>query len=301
VSSASPGLNSPASRQLLRACWELTKPRLSFLSVLTALVGYLLAGAKPAFWPLLAVFLGTSGAAGGAAALNQWAERRADAAMHRTRSRPLPTGQIAPGKALLFGLLLTGAGALLLGLGTFPLAGWLALLTVALYLLVYTPLKRLTVWNTEVGALPGALPPLLGWAAARGTIDPGGWVLFAILFCWQMPHFMAIAWLYRQDYARAGFVMAGSRPDGGRHLTRQSSIFTYLLILATLSPLFLGLASWIYAPVALGASTWIGLRAWTFARALEPDRDAPARALFLASLGFLPLVMLAWVLDHFWA
>lgn len=269
--------------------------------MLTALVGYLLAGAKPALWPMLAVFFGTSGAAGGAATLNQWAERRADATMHRTRDRPLPTGQISPGHALIFGLLLTGAGSLLLGLGTHPLAGWLALATVALYLLVYTPLKRLTVWNTEVGALPGALPPLLGWAAARGTIDPGGWALFAILFCWQMPHFMAIAWLYRQDYARAGFVMAGAHPDGGRHLTRQTLIFTYLLIIATFSPLLLGLASWIYAPVAILSCAWIGLRAWNFARAAEAARDAPAKALFLASLGFLPLVMLAWVLDHFWA
>lgn len=288
-----------SSSALVHACWELTKPRLSFLSVLTALVGYLLGTRGPEWVPLLAVLVGTSFAAGGAAALNQWAERHADARMHRTRLRPLPTGRVQPRVAALFGLGLTFGGSAILALGTHPLAGGLALLTVALYLLVYTPLKRLTVWNSEVGAVPGALPPLIGWAAARGQLDPAAWVLFAILFCWQLPHFMSIAWLYRADYARGGFVMAGSHPDGGRHLVRQAVVFTAGLILASLAPLLIGAASWLYAPVAVGAGAWIARRALALARTSEAGRDAPARALFMASLVYLPLVMFAWVADHF--
>ena len=293
---ADPEFPSPG---VMRACWELTKPRLSFLTVITALVGYLLGAESVSGWAFLSVFLGTSGAAGGAAALNQWAERRADAHMLRTRHRPLPSGRLQPAIAAVFGLGLTGAGAAVLAWGTTPLAAGLALLTVAFYMVIYTPLKRLTVWNTEVGAIPGALPPLIGWAAARGSLDPAGWVLFAILFCWQMPHFMAIAWLYREDSGRGGFVMAGLHPDGGRHLSRQTLIFTAGLLLASAGPLLIGAAGWLYAPFALAAGLGIGMRALSLARAPESARDAPARALFLASLAYLPTVLFAWVADHF--
>ena len=192
----------------LNAYYELTKPRLSMLSVFTATVGYLVARPDFELLLLLALVAGTALAAGSAAALNQWIEREIDARMKRTRSRPLPSGQTEPKEALIYGLILGLAGCLLLWIGVNTLAALLALATLLSYLLLYTPLKQKGPWSTEIGTIPGALPPLIGWAAAEGQITPLGWILFALLITWQMPHFMAIAWLFREDYKQAGVTHA---------------------------------------------------------------------------------------------
>ncbi len=183
---------------------ELTKPRITTLVVITAAVGYAVGarGFDPAAFA--ALLIGTAMVAGGASALNQHAERELDARMERTRHRPLPAGRITPGEALTFGLALSGSGIVLLSTinALTPALGAAAL---ASYVLLYTPLKRLTSLCTVVGAVPGAIPPMMGWAAARGTLGSGAWSLFAVLFLWQLPHFLAIGWIYREDYARAGF------------------------------------------------------------------------------------------------
>ena len=200
-------------RKHIEDFYELTKPRLSFLSVLTAIVGYLSANPTRDLSVLLSLLFGTSLAAGGAAVLNQWMERDADAKMVRTRERAIAAGRVQPLHAFIYGSILSALGCFLLFIGANALAGTLTAVTVVTYILLYTPLKRLTTWNTLVGAIPGALPPLIGWAAATGKIDLLGWVLFAILFLWQMPHFFAIAWTYRKDYAQGGFVMLSNAED----------------------------------------------------------------------------------------
>ena len=187
---------------------ELVKARLTALVVVTTLAGFYMGWSGAMDWRrLFNALFGTWLVASGSAALNELLERRTDAAMHRTRDRPLPSGRMSPDAALLIGFGLVVGGLAYLALLVNLLAATLAAVTMATYLFAYTPLKRRTPLNTLVGAIPGALPPVIGWAAATGTLDKGAWTLFAILFCWQMPHFLAIAWLYREDYARAGFVM----------------------------------------------------------------------------------------------
>ena len=200
------------------AYWELTKPRLSFLSVLTSLAGYFCsAPAQPADAKVLvSLALGTALAAGGCGAVNMWWESDADAKMERTRNRPIPAGIIRPGAALLFGLMLLVAGVGLVWFGANPLAGALTAATAFSYLLLYTPLKTLTSWCTLVGSLPGAIPPIIGTAAKLGHIDRMGWLLFALLFCWQIPHFMALAVMCREDYVRGGFKVATVDDPSGR-------------------------------------------------------------------------------------
>lgn len=282
-------------RARLEDFYELTKPRLSFLSVVTAVVGYLAADPARDLSVLVCLLAGTSLAAGGAAVLNQWLEREADARMARTRDRPVAAGRVAPNVALLYGLLLTLGGCGVLLAGTHPLAGTLAAGTVASYVLLYTPLKRWTTWNTMIGAVPGALPPLIGWAAAEGAVSALGWSLFLILFLWQMPHFFAIAWTYRRDYARAGFVMlSGSDPSGAR-VAREAFAFTVGLVLATFLPVLLGQATWAYGTIAGVTGAYLLKPAARFLRATQ--RDAAARRLFLASIAYLPAVLVALVLD----
>ncbi len=282
-------------RTTLEDFYELTKPRLSFLSVLTAIVGYL--AANPARdLPLLACLLiGTSLAAGGAAVLNQWLEREADLRMARTRNRPVPSGRIAPRQALIYGLILSFGGTALLYFGTCPLAGSLAAATIASYVLLYTPLKRLTAWNTIIGAVPGALPPLIGWAAAQSELSTLGWILFAILFFWQMPHFFAIAWTYRDDYQRAGFVMVSGKDPSGHRVALQSLGFTVALVASSLLPWVLGYASPVYGIIALVGAGYILRPAVDFLR--RSERSAPARKLFLASIFYLPALLVPLVLD----
>ncbi len=282
---------------LLREYWELTKPRLSFLSVITAVVGYLAANPPRDWGVLVALLLGTSFAAGAAGALNQWMEREADGKMARTRTRPLPSGAVSPSQALVFGLALATVGLAILWFGTNPLATVLTAAILIAYLLAYTPMKQWTPWCTLVGAIPGALPPLVGWAAATGQLDALGWILFGILFAWQIPHFMAIAWMYRKDYAAGGMVMATLTDSTGRSAAIQSVVFAWALVALAVSPVFFGLASWyFYLPLALISSGWLAFRSHGFLRGLPAD--APARKLFLATVFYLPIPLAALVLDR---
>ncbi len=282
-------------RERVNGYYELTKPRLSFMSVVTAIIGYLAADPSRDFGVLASLVIGTSLAAGGAAVLNQWLEREADAKMVRTKDRPIPSGQILPYNALMFGLGLSIFGSYLLYAGANPLAGLLTATTVASYVLLYTPLKRLTTWNTLVGAIPGALPPLIGWAAADGRISTLGWILFAVLFLWQMPHFFAIAWTYRKDYAKGGFVMLSNADEDGRKVALQSFAFCIALIISTLLPVLSGDASWIYGTIAIVAGIYLLRPAIDF---LSVDkRDTAARKLFFASIFYLPALLFPLVLD----
>jgi protoheme IX farnesyltransferase len=292
-------MSSPAlaaSRASAADYLELTKPRITLLVVFTALVGFVMAAPGPVSGAALTpALLGIALVAGGASALNMLMERDTDALMHRTRARPLPAGRLRPAEALLFGLVLSG-----LGLGTLAwLSGGLcaavALVTWASYLFLYTPLKRRTSLSTLVGAVPGALPPVIGWAAARGGLEPGAYVLFAILFLWQVPHTLAIAWIYRDDYARGGLpVLPVLDPEG--HLTgRQTVIHSLALLLVSLAPAVAGGAGWIY----LAGAVALGTGLLVFAVRLAVVRSvAAARALFLASVAYLPALFLLLLVDR---
>jgi protoheme IX farnesyltransferase len=274
---------------------ELAKPRITMLVLVTAAVGYAL-GARGAFEPgaFLALLAGTALVSGGASVLNQYGEREADGRMRRTRSRPLPSGRVAPGDALAFGLVLSAAG-----LGLLASVNWLTYVlgTAALgsYVLVYTPLKRLTSLCTVVGAVPGAIPPLMGWVAARGTLDPGAWALFAVLFLWQLPHFLAIGWLYREDYARGGFPMLSVTDEDGRSSGRQAVLYAAALLPTTLvaGALVSAGAVYLFGALVLGA-VFLGCSA-AFAR----TRSLPAaRRLFIVSILYLPAVLGLMVFDR---
>lgn len=273
----------------------LTKPRLNFLVVFSSAAGYYLGSeSAPALIPMARAVAGTALVAGGAAVLNQLYERDTDALMRRTRLRPLPDGRVSPADARVFGVALSLAGLGLLALSGL-MATVLALATLVIYLVVYTPMKRRSTAATLVGAVPGALPPIIGWAAAHGTLSAGGWALFAIVFFWQIPHFMAIAWMYRDDYGRAGFPMLPVIEPDGRRTGQQAVLYTLLLLPASLAPTLAGVAGWAYfwTALVLGiAMVALSLRfAWQ-------RTDATARALFYGSITYLPLVWVAMVLDH---
>ena len=283
-----------------RAGWadyfELTKPRLSLLSVLTALVGYL--AARPA-WnmaALLGVLLGTALAAGGVAALNQWLEADVDAVMRRTRDRPIPSGRVTTGSAFVLGWSLCVAGLGLLFARVNGLAALMALGTMVSYLALYTPAKRWSRWSTEMGAVAGALPPLIGWAAAEGRISALGWILFGMLFLWQIPHFLAIAWSYRLDYAAVNFPMLSVRDAGGGRVAAWSLTSTMALVAVTALPVLLGLCGVLYGVAAAGVGAWFLRRAVAFMR--RNERERAARRLFFASILYLPLLLAALVIDR---
>jgi protoheme IX farnesyltransferase len=238
---------------------------------------------------------GTALVAGGAAVLNQVYERDTDALMRRTRMRPLPDGRVSVVDARVFGGVLGASGVLLLAATANGFAALLALATLAIYLVVYTPLKRRSSLATLVGAIPGALPPLIGWTAARGTILSGGWTLFAIVFLWQIPHFMAIAWLYRDDYRSAGFPMLPVIDPEGRSTGRQAMIYSALLAPVSLAPTFAGVAGWAYFWLALVLGlALVGLSIRFAIRRTEPS----ARELFFGSITYLPLIWAAMILNH---
>jgi len=275
--------------------YELTKPRLSFLSVITAIVGYLSANPTRDFGVLISLLFGTSLAAGGAAVLNQWLERESDAKMVRTRERPIPAGRIAPLHAFVYGFCLSVLGSYILFAGANMLAAFLTVATIVSYVLLYTPLKKVTTWNTVIGAIPGALPPLIGWAAAEGRISTLGWIIFAILFLWQMPHFFAIAWTHRKDYASGGFVMLSNADANGSKVARQAFGFSLALIVSTLLPVILGYSTWFFGAVAILGGIYILRPAIEF---LNPEkRDTAARKLFFASIFYLPALLVPMVLD----
>ena len=272
----------PAARDWL----ALTKPRITTLVIFTTLVGFVTSSPDPVpVLPLLWALVGTGCVAAGASVLNQVIERRTDALMLRTRTRPLPAGRMTPTDATLFGALLSviGLGMLLWGSG--PLAAAVAVATLVSYLAVYTPLKRRTPLATLVGAVPGALPPVIGWAAAQGSLDGGAFVLFAILFLWQIPHFLAIAWLYRDDYARGGLPMLPVVDREGVFTARQAVIHSVALLLVSLAAAATGLGG----PGYLGGAFLLGVALTLFALRLVSARSlAAARGLFLASVVYLP-------------
>jgi len=284
---------------------DLTKPRLNGLVLVTTGVGYVLGVPRldvGALGPLLHVMIGTALCAASGAVLNQWMEREPDRLMHRTRTRPLPAGRVDPSSALAFGGLLglLGTGHLAWWLAS-PLPAVLAFATIVIYALVYTPLKRRTSLCTMVGAITGALPPLIGWSAARGEIDAAGWMLFAILFVWQMPHFLAIAWVYKDDYARAGFPMLPVVDATGRVTARAILSWSFLLlpvtVMAGIMPVDPSGAT-LFGPTYLVAAVVLGLVQIAFAIRLarRPERSR-ARALFFCTIIYLPLLCTAMVSD----
>ncbi len=263
----------------------LTKPGLVIMLVLTTCVGFYLGSDGPVDWLLLLHTLaGTALAAGGTLALNQFIERDRDALMRRTRSRPLPAGKLRPAQALGFGVAITAAGLLYLALVVNLLSCSVTAAITATYLFLYTPLKHRTTLSTVFGAVPGALPPVTGWAAARNDLGLEAGVLFAILFLWQMPHALALAWLFREDYARAGFQLLPAVDPEGRFTSVQILINCLALTAFSLVPTILGIAGVLYFYVALAA----GLGLLAFAIHLTVTRTlASARTLFFASLVFL--------------
>lgn len=270
---------------------QLTKPRITLMVAFTTLVGFLEGSAAGIDLMLLAhAVLATACVAGAASAFNMVMERGPDAAMRRTMNRPLPAGALDPLQAGAFAAVLLVAGAVWLAVAANLLASALAVFTAASYLLAYTPLKRRTWLATIVGAVPGAIPPMIGWAAATGQVGPGAWCLFLIVFLWQMPHFFAIAALFRDDYGRGGFkVLPVAEPDG-RSTGRQAFIWATLLLPVTVLPPFIGLASWWYLVPALPLALLFlasSLRFMTW-----PAEPARARNLFRWSLVYLPVVFI---------
>lgn len=265
----------------------LSKPRILVMVVLMTAAGYFLAAKTvDPLDTFLITLLGTALSSGGAAALNNYLERDCDQRMGRTKTRPIPAGVVSPAEALAFGILMSLAGVVLLAWWINLLTGFLSLLTCFLYVLVYTPLKRVTWWNTVIGAIPGALPPMGGWAAATNELGAGAWIVFAILFVWQHPHFYAIAWMYKEDYARGGFKMLPVVYPDGRRTFRQIIGFSLVLIPVSLLPFYFAMAGLVYAigMCALGiAMLWVGLKLW------RSHSVADARALLQASIIYLPL------------
>ena len=274
----------------------LTKPRLNVLVVATSAAGYYLgATSSPDLLLMAQAVAGTALVAGGAAVLNQLYERDTDALMRRTRLRPLPDGRVSPGDARTFGLVLSLAGLVLLAVRANWLSAVLALVTLVVYLLVYTPLKRRTSLSTLVGAVPGALPPLIGWTASHGSVAIGGATLFAIVFLWQIPHFMAIAWLYRVDYGKAGFPMLPVIDPEGRRTGRQAVLYAAALLPVSLMPTLAGIAGVVYFAAALLLSLALLVLAVRFA---ATRREPAARALFFGSIVYLPLVWIVMIADR---
>lgn len=288
-------LTQAHAHSLARDMVLLTKPRLSALVMLSALVGFFFGSGGQINWLLLVhTFLGTALVAAGSSALNQFLERNTDALMRRTEDRPLPSRRMSPTHALYFGVSSSAAGLIYLAVCTNFDAALIAALTLAIYIFVYTPLKKVTSMNTLVGAIPGALPPLIGFAAARGELAAQGWALFAIVFIWQLPHFLAIAWLYRDDYARAGYVMLPRVDDEGISCGRQVVLQSVMLLPVSLMPLSFHMAGAAYAIGALIMGfvfLGFGLN-FAFKRT-----DASARKLFLASVTYLPLLLALMMVD----
>jgi protoheme IX farnesyltransferase len=286
---------STLERSWLGVWADLVKARLTLLVLVTTLVGFYMGSPQSIDYVLLAhTLIGTGLLACGASALNQLWERDHDARMRRTENRPLPSGRLQPDTVLVFGAAASVVGAAWLAVWVNPTACSLGAVTLGSYLFIYTPLKRVTWMNTIVGAVPGALPPLLGWAAARNDLGLGGWALFAILFLWQVPHFLAIAWLYRDDYARAGFVMLPLLDPAGARTGRQALSHAGILLGVCLMPAQCGLTGLLYPGCAMVLGLAFLALAARFSRGPTPER---ARALFLASIIYLPCLLGLMVWD----
>jgi len=274
---------------------ELTKPQILLMVLVTTTFGFLLGGgSRDSVALLFLTLLGVGSATGGAAVLNNYLERDFDAKMVRTRKRALPAGLIEPFRALMFGVSLVLSGVLLLVWAANLLTGFLVLLAAFLYVLVYTPLKRISWWNTTFGAIPGAIPPMAGWAAATGHVGGGAWALFAILFAWQHPHFFAIAWIFRDDYRAAGFKMLPAIEPSGVQTVRLTIVFSLILLAASLVPTLIGMAGWVYFFGTLSLGLLMMVASVAFARNLNVGT---ARGLLKASVLYLPLLLGSIILD----
>jgi protoheme IX farnesyltransferase len=275
---------------------ELTKPTITWLILMSTAVGYFF-GLHGGEWRWLVLFhtmLGTGLMASGTATLNEWYEREADAKMRRTCMRPIPSGRVRPAGALLFGMVLSIAGFFDLALAVNPLAAFCGAFTLTTYLFVYTPLKRRTPHSTTIGAFPGAMPPLIGYAAAAGGLGVEAWILFGILFLWQFPHFLSIAWLYREDYGRAGIVMLPVVKPDGKATAQQMVVGALLLIPVSLAPSFLAMSGKIYLFGALA----MGMVFLTAALRVALVRtNLRARQVLLASVVYLPALYALMLLD----
>jgi heme o synthase len=274
----------------------LTKPDVTFLVVVTTVAGFYLGTSGPLDWTLLlSTLCATMLVAGGTAALNQYVERDIDAVMRRTAARPLPSGQLNPREVLIFGVATIVVGTLWLAIGANLLAALVAVVTSVLYLGVYTPLKKRTPLSTAVGAIPGALPPLIGWAAAHGSLSMGAWILFAILFFWQFPHFMSIAWMYREDYARAGVRMLPVVDRKGDATFRQIICASTILVWVSALPAVIGMAGlWYFFGALVLGMILLQVSLW----ANRSRTNTRAKWLMHATVAHIP-ILLAWlVLDR---
>jgi heme o synthase len=276
--------------------FSLTKPELTFLSVITALTGYYL-GADGVLQPavLFHTLLGTALVGGGAGALNQYVERDFDGMMKRTENRPVPSGRIQPYEALLFGIILAVIGIADLSFFTNALTGFLATVTLVSYIFLYTPLKRITSLSTIVGAFPGALPPVMGWTAARNEVSSGAMVLFALLFVWQIPHFLSLAWMYKKDYARAGYRLLTVIEPEGTMASRQILAYSTFLVPLTVLPWSMGMFGLLYLTLALLLSlAFLGVSVTL----VRERSNVAARRVFAGSLIYLPVLMAIMVIDR---
>lgn len=286
---------APVIRRRVAALVSLTKPRIALMVLITVGTGFVLGSAGAVDRPMLLLTLvGTGLVAGGASAWNQYLERSRDARMRRTAGRALPTGQLMPWEAAAFGSALVLAGTGMLAAGQHPLGAGIAALTFVLYAFVYTPLKPRTTLNTAVGAIPGALPVLIGWGSATGKLGVDAWSLFLIVFLWQFPHFLAIAWIHREDYARGGHKMLPSADATGALTARQAVVYALALLPAGLMPAVLGLAG----PLYFFGSLWLGV--YYLAAAVRfwlNVSDSTARRLMMASFLYLPAILLLLLLG----
>ena len=275
---------------------ELSKPRILIMVLVSTIIGFVMGSVDALDWAhLFWTLIGTGLTAAGAGALNHYLERNYDVLMDRTKNRPIPAGLVTPNEAFIFGIILVIIGSGVLVVNINALTGFLSLLTAFLYILVYTPLKRLTWLNTSIGSIPGALPPLGGWAAATGSLDTGAWILFGILYLWQHPHFYAIAWMCRKEYEKAGFKMLPVlEPDGSRTM-RQVFLHLFLLIPISVLPYISGMMGGVYAIGVLCLAFGFLASAIPLARSLT---DSAALLLLKASVYYLPALLLLMILDR---
>ena len=280
---------------IVKSYWELTKPRITFSILITTFLGYYLGGrGVSSFSHFLWLMLGVALVCSGSSALNQYLERDVDALMERTKNRPIPSGQLSAANALGFGVFLTLIGVLVLYVRINLLTAFLGLLTAFLYVLVYTPMKRITWLNTTLGSVPGALPPVGGWAAAAGDLDIGAWVLFLIMFVWQHPHFYAIAWVCKEDYKKGGFKMLPVVEPDGQRMFRHIAFFSWLLLPVSMLPTFLGMSGKLYFLGAWVAGIFMLIATKNFD---VTQKNADARNLLKASVVYLPVILLLILFD----
>ena len=291
-----PEVRTVGFRERIAVYTELSKPRIALMLVLTAAAGFYLGSAHGFDWLLFVnSTIGITLLSFGVATLNQFIERRTDALMARTATRPLPTNKISPAEALAYGLILTVGAEIYLAATVNILTAILGLSVIVGYVLLYTPLKTKTSASTAIGAIPGAMPPLMGWTSASNEITAGAVVLFALLFLWQFPHFLAIAWMYREQYKNAGILMLPVVEESGKLTARQIVLFTVMLLPVSIAPYFFGIAGLIYVGGAVILGIWFLWTSIEAARAKSPEK---ARKLLLVSVLYLPILFALMVLDH---